>query len=262
MSSSSAPVPSPRVKLLSGRVIMGVGSPGPDETTIQQLEGKKDLSWNTATSEEYIGRVRAKAQAMARDIISQAMAEAERLKEQARQEGLEQGLAEGQQQVDEFVAQLGQTATGVFDSVQRQGLNVWESRRGDFVTLIKLVVERTLACEMDQRRAEILESLLDESLERIELGRTLTVRVAPQDHELAETLLQSAQAANPGLARWKIRPDASVDPGGVILETDEGRVDNTLAARWTGVDDVLQRLTVLSLEHDAQNGAGGDAPQG
>lgn len=244
----------------TGRVFLGADAPGGAETTtIQALEGKKRLVWDTGMGREYLERVREKAQSMARDILAKAMQEAEALREAARAEGLEQGLSQGQARIDAEIQAMAAVMQAVCAQIADQGRVVWQARRQDFVALIRLAVEKTLKVELSERRQEILESLLNESLERLETQRQITVRVTPEDAKLVDRLLKAIQADNPSLHQWRIVPDPSLAQGGVILETPDGKVDNSLPGRLAGVEDILDQMTVKLVgqedETEASDGA-------
>ena len=53
---------------MTGKVLMGVGTPGPDEMTIQEIEGKRKLLWDDSINDEYLERVKNKAREAAKEI--------------------------------------------------------------------------------------------------------------------------------------------------------------------------------------------------
>lgn len=227
----------------TGRVFLGVETPGPDSMTIQELEGKKQLTWDGAMDEEFISRVRSKAQTMAKEIIAKAMQDAEVIRANAHQKGLEQGLNEGEQMLQE---QLDNTALGlgqVLESISAQADTVWEARKTDLLQLIHAAVETTLGVEIAERRSEILELLLRQALDRLESDRFLTLRCAPEDTDLLDELLQKARQTNPKLLKWMVRPDASITAG-VIVEAENAKVENGVDGRWEGVRIILEQMTL------------------
>jgi flagellar assembly protein FliH len=241
---------------ITGRVIVGMDSPGPDEMSVQDIEGKKKLVWDDSVDSEYMDRVRSKAQAMAKDILAKAMREAEEMKQNARHEGYEEGIAQAQAELDQHVAGISQSMEGVLASVSAQGAEVWNARRQDIVTLIRMTVDKVLHVELNDRREEVLENLLDQAIERIETQRTLTLRVSPQDRELMDALLPQVQERNPAVKQWKLKTDPAIEMGGAIIETNEGKVENTVDARWKTVEPILDEMTVLPLdEKDRQSGS-------
>lgn len=265
MNSSSS---EPQAKLYTGRVIMGCDTPGPDYLTIQEMEGKRHRPvWDEATEVEYIARCRDKAQAIARDIIAQAMDKASRDAEAIREEGRreveaavesarQEALEEAQTRLDaEFQAQA-QAMSALIQAISGLGLEVWQARRRDFAALAKTFTEKALRVEMDTRRAAILESLMDEALSRLDAHREFTLKVAPQDYELAKALLEEIQAGRPDLGQWRLTTDPALAEGGVVLETSDMLADNALNSRLALLAPYLDQLALP--EDMEQARAGGD----
>lgn len=252
------PVAMPAAKRMTGRVFMGCDTPGPDVLTIQEIEGKRHRPvWDEATEEEYIARCREKAQTIARDIIAQAMAKAEAdaeairsaakmemqtLTEQARQQAYEETTAkfsaEYQAQFDDMVATLAPLLHGI----QGLGQEVWQARRGDFLTLAKAFTRKALGVQMQTRRAEILQSLMDEAVAKLDAARDFVLKVAPQDLELAQELMAAAQASRPDLGQWRMVADPGLALGGVTLETSDLLCHNGVESRLELIEPVLEQL--------------------
>jgi flagellar assembly protein FliH len=246
--------PMPQAKLYTGRVIMGCDTPGPDYLTIQEMEGKRHRPvWDEATEGEYIIRCRDKAQNMARDIITQALEKANRDAEAIREEGRreveaavasarQEALEEAQARLDaEFQAQA-QAMSALVEAISGLGLEVWQSRRRDFAALAKTFTEKALRVEMDSRRSAILESLMDEALSRLDAHREFTLKVAPQDYDLAKALMEEIQASRPDLGQWRLITDNALTEGGVVLETADMLADNALHSRLALLQPYLDQL--------------------
>jgi flagellar assembly protein FliH len=97
---------------------------------------------------------------------------------------------------------------------------------------------------MDSRRAEILERLMDEACAKLDSHREFTLKVAPQDFELAGSLMQAIQASRPDLGQWKLAADAALTLGGVVLETREMLADNAIGNRVALLDPYLDQLAL------------------
>ncbi|MBU1004068.1 MAG: flagellar assembly protein FliH [Proteobacteria bacterium] len=237
----------------SGRVIVGMGSHGPAETTLGELQGQRDLTkWTSKTDEEYMRRVRDRATDAAKQIITQAMAQATDLREQGKAEGLQDATNQAQEYLDSLAEQHAQTLATALAAMEQGGKQLWNEHRQDIVTLVHMVVRKTIKVEMDARREEILGSVMDQALDAIDSYRELCLKVNPQDEELVGQLMERAKAMHPGLDRWCVRPDDKIQPGGMILESAQGMVDNSMEARWRAVEQVLEQL---SLEPAPQEGA-------
>lgn len=244
----------PEPKRITGRVFMGCDTPGPDVISIQEIEGKRHRpTWDESTEAEYITRCREKAQTIARDIITKAMAKAEaeaeairsaaRLEmdmvvESARQKAYEEATAEYTAQYEAMADSLG----ALLGAIQGLGQEVWQARRADFVTLAKVFTKKALGVQMETRRAEVLQSLMDEAVGRMDAAREFVLKVAPQDLELAQDIMAETQARRPDLGQWRFATDASLTQGGVVLETSDLLCDNGVESRLELIAPILEQM--------------------
>lgn len=227
---------------LTGKVIIGMGAPGPDEMTIQELEGKRQLIWNEDTDTEYMERVKEKAKAKAKEIMMMAELEAEALRATAHHEGYADGLARAQLELDQHTQAMSTEVENILAQLGAQGKTIFEDRRQDIISLIKLAVEKTIKIEMSENRLASLEALMTEALERIESKRQLAIKCASEDAPDLEAFLKTIQDRNPALKYWTVKGDPTLESGGIIVEAAEGKVDNTVASRWQGVEPIMEQL--------------------
>jgi len=246
----------PEPPLYSGRVLMGCDTPGAGFVTIQEIEGKRHRPvWDESTEVEYIDRCKQKAECLAREIIGQAMqkaqVEAQAIRDTARAE-VDQAVAEAraeaeaeaQTRLDAEVAATVQTMSALLASIQALGQEVWAARRNDFAALAKNFTKKALGVEMETRRAEILARLMDEACARLDAHREFTLKVAPEDFELARALMEEIQANRPDLGQWKLATEAGLTLGGVVLETPEMLADNALGNRVALLEPFLDQLAL------------------
>jgi len=256
MNSSNDPTLLAAPPRYSGRVLMGCDTPGPGFITIQEIEGKRHRPvWDEATEIEYIGRCKQKAEELARQIIGQAMAkaqaDAQAVRDQARAEvdqavaeARAQAEAEAQQKLDAEVSAHVQAMGQLLAGLQTLGAEVWSARRHDFAALAQAFTRKALGVEMHSRRAEILERLMDEACAKLESNREFTLKVAPQDFELAGELMTQIQASRPDLGQWRLAAEATLADGGVLLETKEMLADNALSSRLALIEPYLDQLAL------------------
>ena len=212
-----------------------------DEQTVSK--GRQQF-WTAEREENFLQQVSLKAQSKAKDIIQEAMQEAESIRSQAYQEGLNQAQQDIQKQVQQTRDSLNKQFHQLINSLQKEKHKIWEDHSQDLVLLTKSAVEKVLNLELEAKRQESLTRLLEEGLETIDNQKGLTLKIHPQDGELLEDLLQQAQARFPALEKWRIKKDQKLEPGGVILETENGMVDNSLSTRWSEIMAVLEDLTL------------------
>jgi flagellar assembly protein FliH len=253
MSSSDLLDPS----LVTGRVHMNLTGPGPAETTIQELEGKKRLVWDDAVSEEYMERIRDKAREAARQILAEAMREAEDIREKARREGYAEGMAQADQDNRETLQRMSENLGQALAAIQHHGRAIVREQRLDLAALIRVAVEKTLGVEYEPRRGEVVQGLLEEALERVDARRGLVIRVTPRDFPMVEKLMNLARENRPDLSQWRLKADLP-EPGGVVVESEDGLADNGLPARWQAVESVFDRLAEVLAAGDGPTDGHGD----
>ena len=227
---------------LTGRVVIGMDSPGPDEMTIQELEGKRQLVWDEATNEEYLNRVKEKAMQAAKEIKLLAELEAEAMRATARHEGYAEGLAQAQEFVDQHVMDISNQAENLLSQLGSQGKTIFEERHKEILCLIKMVVNKTLKVELGEKRSASLEALMREALDRIESQRQLEIRCHPDDVPELEEFVRTIQDRNPALKYWSVKGDHTIESGGVNVEAAGGKVDNTIDTRWKCVEPIFEQL--------------------
>lgn len=236
--------------VLTGRVILGPGLAGPGETTVAELEAHRSPEELEKVEARFWERLRAKATAKAQAVIAEAMAEAERLRVQAREEGYAEGHAEGhaaataaaEAQAEAELARMTVSFGGMVETLAGERDRLWHLQREEFLTLLRLAVERTVNVTIDFRRQEILANLLHEALEAIDAKAEPTLTVHPEDEALLRELLARAKAERPNLARVAVRVNPEFIPGSLFLEYPEGLVDNTIASRFAEVETVFAHL--------------------
>lgn len=256
MNSSSQTTDTADTGRYSGRVLMGCDTPCSGFVTIQEVEGKRHRPrWDEATEQEYIARCKQKAETLAREIIQQAMAkaqvEAQAIRDTAHAE-VEQAVAqaraeaeaEAQARLDAEVNAHVQAMAGLLSGIQTLGQEVWAARRKDFATLAKNFTRKALSVEMDEKREAILARLMDEACSRLDAHREFTLKVSPQDFELARALMDDIQAARPDLGQWRLAADPGLTLGGVVLETPEMLADNAIGNRVALLDPYLEQLAL------------------
>ncbi len=233
-------------KFMTGKVLMNAGGTGAIETTVAQLEGSTKLTWDESVEGEYLERVKARAATKAKQVLAQAQQEANAIREEARQEGFDQGLAEAQNQLEQARASMAEELAKALESVRQGRSNIWRLHREDVMAVIHLAVEKIIGCEIHEQRRKILGSLLDEAVEALEAERTLTLRANPEDAQDLDDLMNEVRDRYPSMESWRIKPDQNMQPGGLIVETDYGKVDSTLESRRELVESVFTKMNLPS----------------
>ena len=160
--------------------------------------------------------------------------------EQARTEAFAQGQAQGhaqaslewQQRLDDYIAQQGAEAAQRVDAVvQGLQLRLDQLQQGAAQDVLELacdIARQVLRREL-QTDAQALLPVVREALSMLSVDSgTATVRLNPQDHALLESALQQ----QPSAQRVQWVADASVVPGGCLVEQAGMVIDGSLDKRW------------------------------
>ena len=227
----------------SGKVLLGSASAGQRETTVAEIErSRRRDSWGPQGEAEYMERVKLKATAMAREIVTRASHEAKQMRDKAYQEGYEQGAAQAQQQLEQAQQEIGESLTQALAQVQQGARQIWAEHRQTLLAVVTMAVSKALGTELAQRRQEVLAYLFDEAVQTLDSQRRLLVRAHPEDTDYLKALLEEAKARYPDLRQWKVRQDPNLTPGGLVLESEAGMVDNSLEGRLAAVEGIFDQL--------------------
>ena len=222
---------------------MGLGTPGPSEVTVAELQERGlGPARDEKVAAEYLKRVRERATLLAKDILIQALAEADTIKQKAVEQGLAEGRTQARPEMEAKLAEQEEALAKALEAVRQGSAAIWDKHRQDIVTLTRLSVEKILRIEISKAREEILAGLLDQALEVIDSQRNLVIRVHPDDEKLLGELLTRAKAKHPALDQWRIKTDPSLTMGGLVLESDHGMVDNSLDKRWQSIEPILGQM--------------------
>ncbi|MCO6047357.1 FliH/SctL family protein [Aeoliella sp. ICT_H6.2] len=206
-------------------------SPGvyPIAFSFETLEGRAD---------EYLQSVRREAA----KIVQQAHAEAEQVRRNAEKAGRVAAEQAAERLLDEKVNSHMRTLLPALESVAHQladargkWLSEWEAAA---VHLAARMAERILRHELDKEPQAPL-GLIKESLELASGSANITIHLSPQDckhlssasSEIVESLKQLAPA--------KIMADASVSPGGCVVRTEFGEIDQRIESQLARLEEEL-----------------------
>ncbi len=184
-----------------------------------------------------------KATAEAARIVQQAEQEAESLKESARLEGAAIAQDSARDQADtlarEMCAAQSQSLLSGCESQVRQLQNdtfEWLAEwRNQTVSLAVAIAEKVIKQSIDDDRQAIVEAWLEDALRSIVEARTVRIKLNPRDLSIAEQTLHRIANTVPCAASAQLVASDAIEPGGGIVESEQGEIDNQISTQ-------LQRL--------------------
>lgn len=190
----------------------------------------------------YLADVRSQAEA----ILAEAREEAAQMRRQAAEQGRADALKSAQQQaaakaqkdVEQRLASLTPALTaavGEIRSARSAWLSHWEQRA---VELAIAIAARVLRREAEQTPAVTL-ALVREALELAAGAGRITLHLNPRDREtLGDPLNQVVSSAGKSL-QVDVVADSNVAPGGCLVTTELGEIDQRLESQLARIQDEL-----------------------
>lgn len=234
---------SPRKPFRSGRIFMGLDTRGADP--LAPLQDTSMLS--PEMEEEYVQRVKAKAQVAAREIIVKAMTEAEALKQEAYDLGYEQGKAAADGELEAHLQKLSGKLDELLKQIQIEKKALRSKQNQNMALVLKAALEKVLATELETHKTKVLENLLEEALNRIDTQERVTISCSPEDTSFLKDLLARTEQQFPDLSKWVLNPSPAMKKGGLKVESKNGMVDNSIESRYALVREIVEQI---SLEDD------------
>jgi flagellar assembly protein FliH len=184
----------------------------------------------------------AEVQQQAATILNQARQDADKIRVQAKQEG----LRDAQKQIEETANRLSdqrcRTAiAGCNQSVDQlnEATTQWLAQwRIQTVELAARIAEKLVRREMASNN-ELLRVWMEEAIVALRDERDLRVLVHPDDFSIAGRFLQSMAKSVTHAASVEIIPDPEIRPGGCIVRSKHGQIDQQLETQLERLADQL-----------------------
>lgn len=218
------------------------------EHSLGGLEGQRDMTWSAEDERKYLDRVREKAGEMARQMLVDARREAEEIRRAAREEGYAQGLEDANKELQDFRAGMGEAVGNVLASIEEQCPHIFEQWKADILAVARLAVERVSGLELSENRVAVLESLLTQSVALLDQRKDLVIRVHTEDEPMLEDMIALAKERFPDVRSWRVRGDASITPGGMVVESESSLAEGRVESRRAAVEAILDKLALTDID--------------
>jgi flagellar assembly protein FliH len=197
------------------------------------------MLWNNETEDRYMEQVRQRAQQMAKEILAQALAEAEVIRAGARDEGFAAGKQEAGTLVQAEKAKVGAFLDTLQTALLAEKERVYAEHKQCLFQILRLAFEKTLGVMLDEQRELVLITLFEEAVSQLQANTCITVHVCQADFDLATALASQSREKRADLPEVRIRISEGLEPGGVRVESGDGLVDNSVTARFEQVRAIL-----------------------
>ncbi|MBM9532202.1 hypothetical protein JWG42_18775, partial [Desulfoprunum benzoelyticum] len=131
--------------------------------------------WTSENQERYMEQVRERAQRMAKDILTQALSEAEQIRAGAQAEG----FAAGQRDAESIARAENAKVRSFLDTLQTALLDekkrIYAEHKQALFAILRLAFEKTLGVMLDEQREQVLNGLFDEAVAQLQAQTCITV---------------------------------------------------------------------------------------
>ncbi len=212
----------------------------------QNNHAPKSVAFNfddmAVKAEEYLGKIRQQAGL----IVSEAHEQARKIKEQASVDGRQQAIEQALQQVRQEARASRTDELETLRSALQQAIHIIQQARSEWrqqweenvVRLAGAIAERILRHELEKQPTLSL-NVVRESLELASGARQLRVRLNPNDCVALGDQIQAFVDEFSGLGAAEIVPDAEIERGGCLVQTEFGAIDQRVATQLARITEEL-----------------------
>ena len=192
----------------------------------------------TVAADKYLDRIRSDAA----QIVASAKQEAEQLRRQAQNDGRRQAVEQAEQEVAELVRKQ---LAGVLPALERAVEQLQQARQDwgkqweqNAVHLAAAIAARVIRRELSQT-PQIPLDLVREALELVSGSTQITLRLHPADRQALGSGVEELAARLAKLAPADVVADPDVTPGGCIVTTEFGEIDQRIESQLARIEQEL-----------------------
>jgi flagellar assembly protein FliH len=193
----------------------------------------------TRRSDAFLERIRSKAD----EIIQAAQNEAEAIRQQAESSGFENGR---QRAIDEAFVSSSEKLKTLFPALEQfvdqlvESRGTWEREWENKLIQLATAIGSRLARRELSRNSDVSVSWIREAMEFVTGAGRVVVSLNPEDQITLGPHVEALHEQFCGAGELQIREDPQIDPGGCLVETEFGTIDQQLKSQ---VQRLFEELT-------------------
>lgn len=229
-----------RAREEAGRIVKEAEQVAFDE--VQRKGAQAQESRNRAEQEaaDIVSRARTESEA----IVQEGSRQVEELHREAREKGFEegrvQGWQEGKTEADRLVDRL---HVIVSKSVERRNEIIGDSE-AQLVALVLNIARKVVKVLSENQRNVVVNNVV-QALRKLKSKSDVIIRVNMVDLKITSEHMKELTDRIERLGNVQLLEDATVDPGGCIIETDFGEIDARISSQLQEIEDKILEITPI-----------------
>jgi len=208
-----------------------------------QRKGAQAQEAKTRAEEEATATIAA-AQAKADDLLGDAQKRVAEIEKDAYQRGLEQGKADGwmdgRAEAERLIERL---HVIIARAIERRNEIMTESE-SQLVGLVLNIARKVVKVLTENQRNVVINNVL-QALRKLKSKTDVSIRVNIADLKVTTEHIKDITARIERVGNITVMEDATVDPGGCIIETDFGEIDARISSQFQEIEDKILEVTPI-----------------
>jgi flagellar assembly protein FliH len=196
-----------------------------------------------------------KARLEAQEIIVKAQEEAEQMKINAIKESKDLGFSEGYESGKEEVERIIDRVHVVLTKAIERRNEIIQESEGQLVQLVLQIAKKVVKVLSENQKNIVVNNVV-QALRKLKSKADVTIRVNLSDLKITtehtKELIEKFERVN----SITVMEDATVDPGGCIIETDFGQIDARISSQLREIEEKILELTPISTKSKPVSGTG------
>lgn len=198
-------------------------------------------------AEDEARRVRQEAVAESERIIAEAEQKAKQIEADAHKRGWEageeKGYRDGQQEANRLIDRLHVILS---KTIERRNEIIEESET-QIVQLVLQISQKVVKVISDNQKNVVMNNVI-QALRKLRSKSDVVIRVNLQDVGIVGDRAQELMESLEKVGKVTVMEDATVDPGGAVIETDFGLIDARISSQLREIEERILELVPMKLK--------------
>lgn len=194
-----------------------------------------------------VQQLRRQAVEEAQQMAEESVREAQRLREEARQSGYQAGYAEGyaagmaaaKEEADRMRAEFRADIEAIVERIEAERRRLWREAEPQILAFVLEIAQKVVKEEAAIHR-DIAVSTVRNALRRIIDTARVRIRVNLADLQTVRSARDELRSLVDGVHSLEVIEDRRVSPGGCMVETDAGIIDERIESQFDEIRKALR----------------------